>query len=624
MQGVVLGKRYRITEPLGSGGMAVVYKGEDLLLGRPVTIKILREQYAGDQAFVARFRQEAQAVARLSHPNIVSIYDVGEEGPYHYLVMEYVPGWTLKELLRQRAPLPVAEAIGLMIQLLDALEHAHANGIIHRDIKPHNILVTPGGRVKVTDFGLARAATEATVTFPGTIIGSVHYLSPEQARGEVATARSDLYALSIVFYEMLAGTLPFQGETPVAVAMQHLQSEPPPPRCYNEKIPPALEGIILKGMAKRPEDRYADATAMRRELEKLALGGEEPTRILAPPGPVTEAPPAGKEGEQQPVKREQGRVKRRLRWWVVPLVLAAAIYGLYSGWQLYWAVAEVEVPSVVGLPLAEAQRVLAASGLRWQLGEKRYHPQIKEGHVMAQEPAAHERVKRSRVVVLEVSLGPALTQVPPVAGLDTRAARLALEEANLKMSTRREEVYDQTAPPGTVLRTLPPAGSSVPQGSEVVLIISRGPEPKAVEVPDLRGLSLDDAKKELDRLGLALGEVVRATEQSAEYFAGTVMDQEPKAGTPALAGDAVRLTISRGPGPPARTAIIERVTIPNDGQKHRVRILVSDAKGKNREVYNRMHDPGTVFSNAVTFYGQGTISLYVDEEPYLLNEPLPT
>lgn len=616
-----MGKRYQITEQIGSGGMAVVYKGQDMLLNRPVTIKILREQYANDQAFVERFRQEAQAVARLSHPNIVSIYDVGEEGAYHYLVMEYVPGWSLKEIIRERAPLPVAEAVSLMLQLLEGLEHAHACGIIHRDIKPHNILVTPAGRVKITDFGLARAATEATVTFPGSIVGSVHYLSPEQAKGEVATAKSDLYSLSVVFYEMLTGTLPFQGETPVAVAMQHLQSEPPPLRSFNQSVPPALERLVLKGMAKNPADRFPSAAAMRRELERLTYDADEPTRILVPDAVGEER------GQETEVKAgtmagQKGRARRRLRWWVIPLLLAAAIYGLYAGWQFYWTVAEVEVPAVEGLPLSEAQRILAASGLRWQIGEKRHDPLVKEGYVLAQNPAAHEKVKLSRVVILDVSLGPAMAKVPPVAGLSERAARLELEEANLRASPYREEIYDAGTPPGTVLRTLPPAGTAVPEGSEVTLIVSRGPEPKPVSVPNLIGRSLSEAKDELERLGLNLGEVVRAKEESLEYFAGTVIDQQPKPQTPALAGEAVAVVISRGPGPPARMATIEGISLPNDGREHQVRILVSDAKGKDREVYNRRHNAGEVVSTAVTFYGKASFSIYIDGQPYLLNQPL--
>ncbi|MGB9886254.1 MAG: protein kinase domain-containing protein [Moorellales bacterium] len=617
MRDLILGGRYRITEPIGSGGMAVVYKGEDILLNRTVTVKILRDQYASDQAFIRRFRQEAQAVARLSHPNIVSIYDVGEEGSYHYLVMEYVPGGTLKDLIRDRAPLPVGEAIGYLLQLLEALEHAHANGIVHCDIKPHNLLVTPAGRIKITDFGLARAATEATITFPGSIVGSVHYLSPEQAKGEPATVRSDLYSLSVVFFEMLTGRTPFQGETPLAVAMQHLQATPPSPRSFNPDIPPALERIVLKGLAKDPADRYATAAEMRSDLEKVFLGAEEPTRVLPSQVSTATVTLPTTQPEEDPVP-----TRRRLRWWVAPLLVAIILYGLYSGWQIYWRVSEVEVPAVVGLPLDEAQRVLVSTGLRWQVGEKRHDPRVEEGVVLEQDPAAHERVKRFRVVTLDVSLGPALTQVPPVAGLTERAARLALEEARLKVSPDRQEVYDEQTSAGTVVRTVPPAGSSVAEGSEIILVVSLGPKPKPVTVPDLVGRSLEEAKKELERVGLNLGQVIRASEENSEFFAGTVIDQRPKPQTAALAGDKVELIISPGPGPPARTALIENILVPNDGRTHRVRVVISDAKGQGREVYDRQHSPGETVSVTVTFYGHGSLDVYLDDQPYLLNHPL--
>jgi serine/threonine-protein kinase len=598
--------------------MAVVYRAEDQLLNRTVTVKILREQFASDEAFVRRFRREAQAVARLSHPNIVSIYDVGEEGPYHYLVMEYVPGGTLKDIIRERAPLPWEEAVGYLLQLLEGLEHAHANGIVHCDIKPHNILVTPAGRVKITDFGLARAATEATVTFPGSIVGSVSYLSPEQAKGEVATARSDLYSVSVVFFEMLTGSLPFRGETPLSVAMQHLQSEPPSPRSLNPEIPAGLERVILKGLAKDPAERYAGAAEMAAEVRATAAPPEdEPTRVLPKERKTASATPA-----PVPAEENASRPRRRLRWWVLPVVLAVALYGLYTGWQLYWRVAEVEVPAVEGLALEEAQRVLTAVGLRWQIGERRHDAEVPEGHVLGQEPAANERVKRFRVVILDVSLGPALTRVPPVAGFTERAARLTLEEANLRVSSERQEVYDEQAAAGTVVRTVPPAGSSVAEGSEITLVVSLGPKPKPVTVPSLIGRTLEEAKKELERLGLNLGQVTQAKEESSEYFAGVVIDQRPKPQAAALEGDAVDLVISRGPGPLARTALIENILVPNDGRPHRVRVIISDAKGQDREVYDREHGPGETVVLTVTFYGSGTLDVYLDDQPYLVNHPL--
>lgn len=646
---VVLGNRYHLTEEIGSGGMAIVYKGHDALLDRTVTVKILREQFSSDEAFIERFRKEAKAVARLSHPNIVSIYDVGQEGGYYYLVMEFVPGWNLKDLIKQRAPLPVGEAVGLMVQLLDGLEHAHNNGIIHRDIKAQNVLVTPAGRVKITDFGLARAATEATVTFQGSIIGSVHYLAPEQAKGEVASPQSDLYAVSVVLYEMLTGKLPFQGETPVSVAMQHLQSEPVPPREYNQSLSPGLEDVVLKGLAKLPQDRFKTAESMRQELEKVAFSTEDPTRVLTP-APNAPKPSLPIQEKPEPVQEETKpdlpvvgtglasggdgnlnlgvenhpprRGGRRLRWWIIPLLVLVAAYGLYLGWGLYWKVSVVSVPQVVGLPLDEAQRKLADMGLQSKVGERISDPSVKEGYVLSQEPAADERVKASRVVTLNVSLGPQMIRVPNVVGMDERAAKMALDDVGLKAAAQSEQVYDAAAPAGRVLRTHPSSGSSVSEGSEVTLVLSKGPEPQPVTVPNIVGLSLDDAKSQLERTGFVLGEVLQAREDSSTAFAGTVMDQDPVAGASALSGSPVKVVVSRGPGPAARIATIEGVNIPDDGKQHRVRILVNDAKGKNQEVYNRMQEPGTVFGTTITYYGRGDFSLYVDGRAYFMNHPL--
>ncbi|NLT95005.1 MAG: Stk1 family PASTA domain-containing Ser/Thr kinase, partial [Clostridia bacterium] len=272
MIGKKIANRYEILALIGGGGMSLVYQAKDIFLNRIVALKVLREQYASDNDFVRRFRREAQAVASLSHPNIVNIYDVGRDQHIHYLVMEYVKGKTLKEIIDERAPLPLNEVIDIVKQICDALEHAHENSIVHRDIKPHNILITRGGRGKVTDFGIARAASTATVTHTRGIIGSVHYFSPEQAKGEITDEKSDIYSLGIVLYQMVTGRLPFEGESPISVALMHIQNQPVPPSQYNPHITEAMEKIILKAINKKPDERYENVAKLRLDLRMALLG----------------------------------------------------------------------------------------------------------------------------------------------------------------------------------------------------------------------------------------------------------------------------------------------------------------------------------------------------------------
>ncbi|HZG76984.1 MAG TPA: Stk1 family PASTA domain-containing Ser/Thr kinase, partial [Paenibacillus sp.] len=267
MNGTTLSGRYELIERVGGGGMALVYKARDTLLNRHVAVKVLRQQYVHDEEFIRRFRREAQSAASLSHPNVVSIYDVGQDGETHFIVMEYVEGANLNDIIKAQAPLQTAEAVHIATQICDALEHAHTNGIIHRDIKPHNILIGKNGRVKVTDFGIARAITTSTITQTGSVIGSVHYFSPEHAKGVTAGEKSDLYSLGIVLYQMLTARLPFIGESPISVALKHLQEPVEDPRVVNPMIPQSVENVILKSLRKRPEERYVSAGEMLRDLE---------------------------------------------------------------------------------------------------------------------------------------------------------------------------------------------------------------------------------------------------------------------------------------------------------------------------------------------------------------------
>lgn len=604
----VLGNRYEIREKLGSGGMAVVYKGHDRLLDRPVAIKILQDNIAADEATVRRFHQEAQAVARLSHPNIVATYDVGEEQGCHYLVMEYVSGHDLKELLKERNTFSPAEAVQVTRQICEALQHAHENGVVHRDIKPHNILITHGGRVKVTDFGLARAAaaTEATITYPGTMLGSVHYLSPEQAKGKLAGKEADIYALGVVLYEMLTGVLPFQGDSPVSVAIKHVQDNPAPPRSIKPEIPAALEKVVLKAMQKDPGQRYQTAAAMEADLAR-ALSNF-----------------AGSEGEDTQVltglavEEEEEMPRRRLRlpaWLVVLVLIGVALYGLYLGWQAYWVVAEVEVPSLVQLPLSEAQKILGQMGLEGQIGSQRFDASVPEGYVIGQDPPPNSLIKLTRPVVLDVSLGPRMTTVPPVEGEQERAARLKIEQADLQVSSPVRQEYDQ-APAGVVIRQEPEAGAQVSEGSPVSLVVSLGPQPKPVVVPSTIGMTLEEAEKALKEAGLSLGVVREEEQDNAQVLRGYVVGQSVAANTAVNKGTGVDLVISRGPGPQAQSGSVYGIITPTDGQQHRVRVVVEDVTGEHTE-YDREHGPGESLNLTITYYGepsQAVVNVYLDDQ----------
>ncbi|MCC2685835.1 MAG: serine/threonine protein kinase, partial [Paenibacillaceae bacterium] len=329
MIGTRLGDRYEILERIGGGGMAIVYKGHDVLLNRKVAVKVLRDQYVHDDEFIRRFQREAQAAASLSHPNIVSIYDVGKENDVHYIVMEYVEGTTLNEVIKEKAPMQVEEAIHFTSQICDALDHAHSNQIVHRDIKPHNILIGKNGRVKVTDFGIARATTSSTITQTGSVVGSVHYFSPEHAKGVSAGAKSDLYSLGIVLYQMLTGRLPFLGESPISVALKHLQENVEEPRKVNSLIPQSVENIILKSMRKNPDERYSSAKQMQRDLETCLLPERrnEPKAVFGEDeldGEITRVVPAIRAGqftesmEDEASDAEAGRLaaRRKRRKWL--------------------------------------------------------------------------------------------------------------------------------------------------------------------------------------------------------------------------------------------------------------------------------------------------------------------
>ncbi|MBS3977784.1 MAG: Stk1 family PASTA domain-containing Ser/Thr kinase [Syntrophomonadaceae bacterium] len=603
MLGRILAGRYELLEKLGGGGMAVVYKGKDRLLNRAVTVKLLRDQYAHDQEFVRKFRREAQAVASLSHPNIVSIYDVGQEGDLHYLVMEYVEGKSLRTVIQEEGALEPSRAVELSQQICEALHHAHEHQIIHRDIKPHNILITRNGRAKVTDFGIALAASTATVTYEGNMVGSVHYVSPEQARGEPTTPQSDVYSAGIVLYEMLTGEVPFIGETPIGIAMKHVQESPRPPRDIRPEIPPALERVVAKALIKDLSRRYKTANEMWADLEKIRL------ILMGEDMPAKDFGGVGGDKMKDNTGPRRRRKARPLAWVLFFLIILAGLYATFLGFAQWFVIGETRVPDVVDLPLYQAQLRLNEAGLKTEVGEKRHHLRIVQGNVISQSQEPDTVIKKGRTIRLDLSLGPELREVPDVTGETVRMARTRLQNAEFVVDPNEEQVFHPDIPPGRVINTDPQPLTRQPRGSTIKLIVSAGPQLQEVTMPNLIGRYLDEVRKDIDALGLFMNLTYT---DSPHFFAGQVAAQEPAPDSPVTQGTTVNLVISKGGGPPAQPATVT-VPVPNDGKQHQVSIVVSDRKSTRTE-YSQRHSGGDYVQVVVAYYGEGVVQVFLNDE----------
>lgn len=559
----VFDSRYRILRRLGAGGMANVYLAEDIELGRRVAIKILNDRYAHDEAFVERFRREATAAAGLSHPNIVSIYDRGEAEGTYYIAMELIEGRNLKELIRASGRLRPAQAIAHTRQILAALRFAHRNGIVHRDIKPHNILIGHEERLKVADFGIARAGA-SQMTEAGSIMGTAQYLSPEQARGGHVTATADIYSVGVVLYEMLTGDVPFTGDTPVEIAMKHLNAQPKAPSAVAPGIPADLDRIVLRALAKDPAQRYATAEEMDSDLARVEAGlpvaretTESVTQILArgPAGAPTEQLRPAETTPPQPPRRPpppydpygSGRPPRRKRsilpWLIVALLLAAASV---AGWYVYREVADrlqeskpVPVPNLVGIKRELAVQLIEDQGLRAKV-ERRADEKVKAGFVAEQSPGAGTRISKGETVTIVVSTGVPLVEVPKVAGATLEQATAILADAGLKWDVKY--AFSDRFEDGTVISQDPKPGEQAPKGSVVTVRVSKGVQ--SVAVPYVIGMYQDEATGTLDDAGFAVDSVIVASTEPA----GLVVDQSPSGGE-APKGSTVTLSISEGPPP---------------------------------------------------------------------------
>ncbi len=553
MEQGVLEQRYEILEHIGGGGMADVYKAHDTVLDRMVAVKILHAQLAGDEDFLEKFHLEAKGAARLSHPNIVGIYDVGQDGERHYIVMEYIAGETLKKKIQREGRLTVEESLRIAKEIARALREAHANNLVHCDIKPHNILVTPDGRVKVADFGIARAVTSSTMTYNGNVIGSVHYFSPEQAKGTKITPKSDVYSLGVVLYEMLTGELPFTGETTVSIALKHLQEEPRPVCQHDRTLPPMVEAIVQKAMAKDPLDRPSSDELIEdiQHAERflgfgggLEVGEEDPyaTRLLSR---------AEMEALQEDEREDDGGTGLIKPFFKSKIFMAAAVFLIFLGFMVgaflafgkFWSMEEVQVPDVKERPMALAKQILETSKLRVSVIEQ-FDDKLSPGQVISQSPDAGTMVKEQRVVTIYVSKGGEELTMPNLKGLSRLSAESKLKNMGLVVGAVYEKVSDLEA--WTVLEQEPAEGKKITKGQKVELTISKGKQIKLVQVPDFSGGTLDAAKDRLKQLRLTVGTV---TYEKSRQAAGTIVHQSPRAGTDVDEETSIDFVIAAPMGP---------------------------------------------------------------------------
>jgi eukaryotic-like serine/threonine-protein kinase len=561
--GSLLAGRYEITAPIATGGMGEVWKGRDRTLGRTIAVKVLRSEYTGDSSFLIRFRNEARHTAALSHPNIASVYDYGEtteDGQrLAYLIMEFVEGKPLVTILAERGRLTAEQTLDVLGQAGDGLSAAHAAGMVHRDIKPGNLLVRPDGVVKLTDFGIAYARDAAPLTRTGMVVGTAQYLSPEQAQGHAVSARSDLYAIGIVLYEMLAGRVPFDGESAVTIALKQVTEAPVPPSAYNAAVTPELDAVVLRALEKDPEHRFADADEFIAALEMVrgqlgqAPGGQstavfgaiaapltDPTALAAAGIPIEE--PLDDGGEGPPPDDEEHR-RRRWPWIAAVLGVLAVLAALFLILGPL-SPKQAKVPGVVGTQLAVGKAILENKGFTTQVTTV-VSPEQRD-KILRQDPQPNTKVDEGSTVSLTVSGGPGQATVPTVDGLTQSQARKKLEAAGFKVTVGREA--SDSVPSGQVTRTAPPAGTQIDKGSTVTLFVSSGPQ-KAT-VPSVVGQSQDSASAELANVGLK----VSIVPQDSTETPGTVLSQDPAAGTQAARGSTVTITVARQ---------AQQVTVPN-------------------------------------------------------------
>lgn len=553
LEGKLLGNRYEIIEKVGNGGMATVYKATDTLLKRNVAVKVLRDEFTTDQEFIKRFETEAQSAARLTHPNIVSIFDVGIDNGIYYIVMELIQGKTLKEIIiEEEGPLPWKWSVNVAIQIASALEMAHKNNIVHRDIKPHNIIITEDGIAKVTDFGIAKAVSNSTITSFGTTIGSVHYFSPEHARGGYTDAKSDLYSLGVVLYEMVTGKVPFDADTPVSVALKHMQEDPIPPIEENPNLPEALNKIIMKALKKETILRYQTSTEILQDL-KTALkdpSGDFVEEVDYDPTAATQKISISDYDniENKRGKKESGFIafiKRHkiLSGFIGVILLFFLAFGTTMIVLNVTNPKEVEMPNIVGLSKEEAEQIIKESKLKFEVEKEEYNTEVEKNHIISQDPTYVEnynKVKEGSIVKVIISKGTEKTTVPNVKGKEKEEAIELIEDAKLKAEIVEEK--SKTVKEGFVISQETNANTEANAGDTVIIHVSTGTGIKQVTMIDVTGKTEEEAKTALKALNLVVN--VGYNEDNSKDN-GKVLKQSIDVGKVIDEGTTVTITVNK-------------------------------------------------------------------------------
>ena len=625
----LLDNRYRILSKIGVGGMADVYKGEDTLLGRPVAIKILHANFASDDEFVSRFKREAQAAGKLNHPNIVNMYDVGYDQDMHYIIMEYVDGETLKEYITRHHRLSIDEAVKITISIGEGLEHAHAMGIVHCDIKPHNVIITNTGRVKVTDFGIARAMNSTnTVMYTNSIMGSAHYLSPEQASGKSVDGNTDIYSLGVVLYEMLTGKVPFEGDTPIAVALKHVREKVIPPTRYNPSIPPLLESVVLKALAKNPADRFESISEMMGDL-RLSQGftmgktqRHEPydfaTQMIPAVDPDTlddfsdidDTTP--KEVQKKSMLSKIASIPQKYIVLSAAVIFLIAFLGAFLSYGNFWSNTTVDVPNVVGKQVSVAKNILEDQHLRVSTSEVT-NTDVPAGQVISQSPGSGEKVKEQRTIHLVVSKGVGDITVPDLSGMTVEQARQRLKDLGLVVGKITQGSIEGK-PDNTIVAQSPSGDSKVSKGTTVDLVVNK-PQTKKVKMPDVVGMTLKDARQVLGSNNIGVNQISGSVDEKA-----IVTEQSVKAGEEVNEGSSLNLATELKDSKKKedskqsssnRTKGTVDVTVPSGSKNQELKIVVKDDEGST-VIYDDTNKPGDRIVKNVSGVGNVRIEVYLN------------
>ncbi len=628
LEGKLLGNRYEIIEKIGNGGMATVYKATDKVLKRNVAVKILRDEFTTDDEFIKRFEVEAQSAARLTHPNIVSIYDVGVDGNLYYIVMELIQGKTLKEIIiKEKGPLPWKWSINVSIQIASALEMAHRNNIIHRDIKPHNIIITEDGVAKVTDFGIAKAVSNSTITAFGTTIGSVHYFSPEHARGGFTDAKSDLYSLGVVMYEMVTGRVPFDADTPVSVALKHMQEEPVEPIELNPNLPIAVNKIIMRALQKDTTLRYQTASEMLVDLKKSLKDpeGDFVEELEYDPTAKTQVIDTNAYRDNKQTKNSSGKKDGKFKTFVKTHKGLSIFIGLLllfvlslGGTMLVLNLTnppEVAMPNVVGLSKEEAQKEIENVKLKFEIEKEEYNKDVPEGFIISQDPTYMEKfnkVKQGSTVKVVVSKGEEKTTVPKVVGMEKDKAVKALEDAKLKVEIVEES--SKKVQEGYVISQETSPDTEAFAGDTIKIHVSTGVE-KAT-VPDVIGKSQADAKKTLEAQGFV---VAVTTSEDSSKENGIVLKQSLDSGKTVEKGSTVTITVNSYEASKTMSVNInvkaitggysEETSNSNTTESKTVKTVSITLKSGNNTLYSDSGVDKNTTSKSTTISGKGSMDL---------------